>query len=84
MPLIIGCVMAYVINILMNFYEKWYTKLFQVEVAKNIKRIVCLCLAFLSLGGIVFLVVNIEKYLRLNSSECVSQRELVIDVAFKF
>ena len=59
MPLIIGCVMAYVINILMNFYEKWYTKLFQVEVAKKIKRVVCLVLAFLSLGGIIFLVVNL-------------------------
>ena len=51
--------MAYVINILMNFYEKWYTKLFQVEVAKKIKRVVCLVLAFLSLGGIIFLVVNL-------------------------
>ena len=59
MPLIIGCVMAYVINILMNFYEKWYTKLFQVEIAKKVKRVVCLLLAFLSLGGIIFLVINL-------------------------
>lgn len=59
MPLIIGCVMAYVINILMNFYEKWYAKLFQVEVARKIKRVVCLLLAFVSLGGIVFLIVNL-------------------------
>lgn len=59
MPLIIGCVMAYVINILMNFYEKWYTKLFKVEVARKIKRVVCLILAFLSLGGIIFLIVNL-------------------------
>lgn len=58
-PLIIGCVMAYVINILMCFYEKWYEKLFQVPVAKNIRRVVCLILAFLSLGGIVFLIVNL-------------------------
>ncbi len=59
MPLIIGCVLAYVINILMNFYEKWYTKLFKVEVARKIKRVVCLILAFLSLGGIIFLIVNL-------------------------
>jgi len=59
MPLIIGCVMAYVINILMNFYEQWYTKLFKVEVARKIKRAVCLILAFLSLGGIIFLIVNL-------------------------
>lgn len=59
MPLIIGCVMAYVINILMRWYEKWYTKLFKVEVATKIRRAVCLILAFLSLGGIIFLIVNL-------------------------
>lgn len=58
-PLIIGCVMAYVINILMRFYESWYDKLFKVEVAIKIKRIVCLILAFLSLFGIVALIVNL-------------------------
>lgn len=59
LPLIIGCVMAYVINILMCFYEKWYVKIFKVEVARKIRRVVCLILAFLSLGGIIFLVVNL-------------------------
>lgn len=59
MPLIIGCVMAYVINILMSFYEDWYDKLFKVEVALKIKRVVCLILAFFSLFGIVFLVINL-------------------------
>lgn len=59
LPLIIGCVIAYVINILMNFYEKWYDRLFKVSVAIKIKRIVCMIFAFLSLIGIVFLVVNL-------------------------
>ena len=59
MPLIIGCVMAYVINILMTFYENGYDKLFKVEVSIKIKRIVCLILAFLSLFGIVTLIVNL-------------------------
>lgn len=58
-PLIIGCVMAYVINILMGFYEKWYDKFFKIEVARKVKRIVCLILAFLSLIGIVALIVNL-------------------------
>ena len=58
-PLIIGCVMAYVINILMGFYENWYDKLFKVEIAVKIKRIVCLILAFISLFGIVALIVNL-------------------------
>lgn len=59
MPLIIGCVMAYVVNILMKFYENWYDKLFQVEIAIKIRRIVCLILAFLSLFGIVILIINL-------------------------
>jgi len=58
-PLIIGCVMAYVINILMGFYEKWYDKLFKVDIALKIKRAVCLILAFLSLFGIVALIINL-------------------------
>lgn len=57
-PLIIGCVIAYAVNILMGFYEKVYDRLFRVEVAKKIKRIVCIIFAFLSLGGIVAFVVN--------------------------
>lgn len=58
-PLIIGCVLAYVINILMSFYEKWYVRLFKVDVALKIRRVVCLILAFLSLVGIVVLIVNL-------------------------
>ena len=58
-PLIIGCVLAYVINILMGFYERWYDKLFKMEIALKIKRIVCLILAFLSLFGIVTLIINL-------------------------
>lgn len=58
-PLIIGCVMAYVINILMRFYEEWYDKLFKVAIARKVKRIVCLIFAFLSLFGIVALVFNL-------------------------
>lgn len=58
-PLIIGCVMAYVINILMAFYENWYDRLFKVKVAVKVKRVVCLILAFLSLIGIIALIVNL-------------------------
>ena len=58
-PLILGCIMAYVINILMNFYERWYDRLFKVAVARKIKRIVCMIFAFLSLGCIVALIINL-------------------------
>lgn len=59
MPLIIGCVLAYVINILMKTFENWYDKLFKVEVARKIKRVACLILAFLSLAGIIALIINL-------------------------
>lgn len=58
-PLIIGCVMAYVINILVGFYEGWYDKLFKVNVSLKIKRVVSLVLAFVSMFGIVALIVNL-------------------------
>lgn len=58
-PLIIGCGIAYVINILMNFYENLYDRLFKVVVARKIKRIVCLIFAFLTLFTIVMLVVSL-------------------------
>ena len=38
MPLIVGCAMAYVINILMGFYENWYDKIFEVKTA--LKKII--------------------------------------------
>ena len=58
-PFILGCIMAYVINILMNFYERWYDILFQVKVPQKVKRIVCMIFAFLSLVCIVTLVINL-------------------------
>lgn len=59
MPLIVGCAMAYVINILMGFYENWYDKIFKVKTALKMKRIVCLIFAFLSLIGILALIINL-------------------------
>ncbi len=58
-PLVFGCIVAYVINILMNFYEKWYDRLFRVKVALKIKRIVCITFAFLTLIGIIVLMINL-------------------------
>ena len=56
-PLIIGCVVAYVINILMSMYEKWYMKLFKKPFLLRLKRIICLVLAMLSLAAIIFIVI---------------------------
>ncbi|MBR4027550.1 MAG: AI-2E family transporter [Lachnospiraceae bacterium] len=59
MPLFIGCVIAYVVNILMSCYEKWYVKIIPNPSGQKMKRPVCLIVAFLSLCGIVFLIVNL-------------------------
>lgn len=56
--LILGCVIAYVLNILMSFYEKHYfTKWENHSIVKKTKRGVCLIAAILTLLGIVTLVV---------------------------
>lgn len=58
-PLLIGCAMAYVINILMNFYENWYKRLLKQPFARKIERFVCMIFAFLSLFGIVYLIISL-------------------------
>ena len=59
-PLLLGLVMAYVLNILMSFYEKHYfpRRKDQPAVAKS-RGIVCLLAAILTLCGIVALVVGL-------------------------
>ena len=59
-PLLLGLVMAYVLNILMSFYEKHYfpRRKDQSAVAKS-RGIVCLLAAILTLCGIVALVVGL-------------------------
>ena len=61
-PLLVGCLIAYVVNILMSFYEKYY---FQQKKYKNKKwvaktrRVVCMLLAYLSLVGILFFIFSL-------------------------
>lgn len=57
MPLLIGCALAYVLNILMSFYERHYfPKTINPRLIKS-RRGVCLIAAILSLLAIVTLVV---------------------------
>ena len=60
-PIIIGFVIAYIINILMTFYEKYYYKKNKYSFVLKIKTPVCMTLAFLSFilitGLIIWLVV---------------------------
>jgi predicted PurR-regulated permease PerM len=49
--------MAYVINILMNWYEKLYCKIFKKTAMMKCKRLICLILAILSLIAIIFFAI---------------------------
>ncbi len=55
MPLLIGFVIAYVINILMSFYEKHYFPKTEKSGLIKSRRPVCMLLAFITLVVIVFL-----------------------------
>ena len=56
-PLVIGCAIAYVVNILMSLYEKLYEKLFKRTWLLKCKRVFCLILAILSLVAIIFIAI---------------------------
>lgn len=58
-PLIVGCVIAYLVNILMRFYEKHYFPKAVEGFAAKSRRPVCMIAAFLTLIIIVILVVDL-------------------------
>ncbi|NLT08168.1 MAG: AI-2E family transporter [Ruminococcus sp.] len=58
-PIIIGCAMAYIFNIIMNFLEKHYFPKKQTKFFKTSRRPVCLILSFSIVIGIIALVLNI-------------------------
>lgn len=58
-PLIIGCVIAYLLNILMSVYEKHYFPKQTLKLVAGSRRIVCMLGAMLTLVGIVTLVVRL-------------------------
>lgn len=58
-PLIIGAVIAYVINILMSFYEKHYFTKSESSKVKKSRRPLCMIFAFLTLILIIALVAGL-------------------------
>ena len=58
-PLLIGCVMAYLLNILMSTYERWYFPGSRKEAVVKSRRIVCILASFLTLAGNVFMIVQL-------------------------
>ncbi len=58
-PLVVGCIIAFVLNILMSFYERNYFKNTKKIWVNKSRRAVCLALAILTLAAIVVLVVSL-------------------------
>ncbi len=52
-PLLIGCIIAYVINIIMSFYERKFFKNSQNKVVNTLRRPVCLVSALITLLAVV-------------------------------
>lgn len=59
MPLLIGCVVAYIINILMSLYEKHYFPKTKKEKLRKSRRPVCMLSAFFTLFIIVALLIKL-------------------------
>lgn len=58
-PLIIGCIIAYILNILMSFYEKYYAPKSSKKIVIKTRRPICLVLAIITLLAIISLVVGL-------------------------
>lgn len=56
-PLLIGCVIAYLINILMSLYEKHYFPKTRNQKLAHSRRPVCMILAFVTVAAILILVI---------------------------
>lgn len=58
-PLFIGCIMAYIFNIIMNFFEKHYFPKKDSGFVKKSRRPVCLILSFAIAIALIALILNI-------------------------
>lgn len=59
MPLIIGCAIAYVVNILMSSYERLYFPNSENRALTKSRKPVCLTLALLSMTAVIALIVGL-------------------------
>lgn len=58
-PLIIGCAIAYVVNILMSFYEKYYFSKSNKAFVKKSRRPVCMLAAIITLLAVMIAVITL-------------------------
>ncbi|MBE6991535.1 MAG: AI-2E family transporter [Ruminococcaceae bacterium] len=59
MPLFTGCIIAYIVNILMSCYERHYFPRFDKSAIIKSRRPVCMLAAFVTVLAVVFLVVRL-------------------------
>ncbi len=59
MPLIVGFVIAYAVNILMCFYQKIFFPKAEGKWIKKVRNVVCILLAYVSLAGIIALIIGL-------------------------
>ena len=55
-PLLIGCMIAYVVNILMCFYEKGYARICRMAAIAPLQRPICMTLSYLSLVFVILIL----------------------------
>lgn len=55
-PLLIGCLIAYIVNLLLNQYERLYLRLFKQPAAKKFKRLFGIVMAYLSIILLIAIV----------------------------
>lgn len=58
-PLLVGCVVAYLVNILMSLYERHYFPRSARAAVQRTRRPVCMALAFLTLVAVVGLIIGL-------------------------
>lgn len=58
-PLIIGCAIAYVVNIIMTAYERHYFPMSKKKFVKATRRPLCMIAAFLTVVAIIVIVVSL-------------------------
>lgn len=58
LPLILGGIIAYIANILTRFYERHFFPKTKKKFLKKITRPICIFLTFLSIGLLIFLLIN--------------------------
>ncbi|MBO5460518.1 MAG: AI-2E family transporter [Ruminococcus sp.] len=58
-PLLIGCAIAYLVNILMSLYERYYFTKVDKKIVTKSRRPVCMLAAFVTLFAIIILIIGL-------------------------